>query len=132
MSPYCPVAIIILGKIQLYVLIRFLFEVRKSRRTREEPPKCLFSVYQGFLTGLRTALVNPWQFFLELVINVLVEIIGSNKMLLLFVKYATLIHLIKMAVVGYVLVIQEPCYTYRTDNFHFLFISRGYFRSERL
>ena len=132
MSPYCPVAIIILGKIQLYVLIRFLFEVRKPRRTREEPSKCLFSVYQGFLTCLRTALGNPWQFLFQLMINILVKIVGSNKTFLFFVKHATLIHLIQTEIVGDILVIQKSSHTDRTNDFGFLSFSWGYLRFERL
>ena len=99
---------------------------------REKPPKCLFSVYQGFLTCLRTALGNPWQFLFQLMINILVKIVGSNKTFLFFVKYATLIHLIQTEIVGDILVIQKSSHTDRTNDFGFLSFSWGYLRFERL
>ena len=85
-----------------------------------------FSIDQCFLPCLRATRVNPRQFFLQLVVDVLVKGIGRYKMFLMVVQQTTLIHFVSLSIVSNVLIIQKSSDSDGADDFLFLLFRWGY------
>ena len=83
----------------------------------EEALERLLRIDEDLLARLRAALVNPREFFLQHVIDVLIEVIGGDETALFLIEDATLIQAVQPDVAGDVLVREKAADTERTANF---------------
>ena len=111
-----PVALVVLREVELHVLLVLPLEAREMRLPFEETPERLLRIDKDLLARFGTALVNPREFLLQRMVDVLVEIIGSDEMGLLFIEDATLIQAVQPDIAGDVLVLEEAADSKRTAN----------------
>ena len=107
MSPDRPVTLVVLREVELYILLILPLEAREVRLSFEETPERLLCIDENLLARLRAALVNPEEFLLKHMVDILVEVIGCDKVRLLLIENAALIQAIQPDVAGDVLVREE-------------------------
>ena len=95
MTPDGPVALVVLREVELYILLILPFEAREVRLSFEETPERLLCIDEDFLARFGPALVNPGKFFLQHMVDVLVEVIGGNETALFFIENAALIQAVQ-------------------------------------
>ena len=83
----------------------------------EEAPERLLCIDEDLLARLGAALVNPREFLLQHMIDVLVEVIGGDKTALFLIEDAALIQAVQPDVAGDVLVREKAADAERTANF---------------
>lgn len=63
MTPDGPVPLVVLRKVELYILLVLTLEAREMRLPFEEALERLLRINENLLARLRAALVNPREFF---------------------------------------------------------------------
>ena len=112
--PDGPVALVVLREVELYILLVLTLEAREMRLPFEEALECLLRIDEDLLARLRATLVNPREFFLQHVIDVLVEVIGVDETALLLIEDAALIQAVQPDVAGDVLIYEKAADTERS------------------
>ena len=80
----------------------------------EEASERLLRIDEDFLTRLGAALVNPGEFLLQYMVDVLVKIIGGDEMALLLIQNTALVQTVQPDIAGDVLVCEEAADAERT------------------
>ena len=79
----------------------------------EETPERLLRIDKDLLARLGTALVNPREFLLQCMVDILVEVIGGDKTALLLIENAAPIQAVQPDIAGDVLICEEAADTER-------------------
>ena len=114
--PDGPVALVVLREVELHVLLVLPLEAREMRLPFEETPERLLRIDKDLLARLGTALVNPREFLLQCMVDILVEVIGGDKTALLLIENAAPIQAVQPDIAGDVLVCEEAADSKRTAN----------------